>query len=158
LVRNEIDQDLKNRALSHSLSLKRLDFIELLVSHGADALSIPFIDVLRIWDPAIIRFFLDHDADFIGESPFAIAFGERIRTALRAWRECKEKHPNLSAQLQEQADRALRYFCSKGDLKWVSLLLWAGADPRSSGPTLGDDDDERENSEHTTALAQAAYS
>lgn len=75
------------------LSLKRLDFIQLLNSHGADLSSIPFIEVLRIWEPTIIRFFLDHGADFIQDSPFAVALGERIRTAIGAWRECKEKHP-----------------------------------------------------------------
>lgn len=42
-------------------------------------------------------------------------------------------------QLQEQLDCALRHFCGKGDLKWVSLLIWAGGDPRSRGPCLQKD-------------------
>ncbi len=46
------------------------------------------------------------------------------------------------AQDQEQADRALRHFCFEGDLKWVSLLMWAGADPRSAGPMFDDDEDD----------------
>jgi Mor family transcriptional regulator len=155
LVRNEASQDLKNQALRHSVSLKRRDFIELLVSSGADTSSVPFIAVLRVWEPTIIRYFLDHGADFINDSPFAVAFGERIRTALGPWRECREKYPDLAPQLQEQADRALRHFCWKGDLKWVSLLMWAGADPRSSGPTL--DDDNLDESEYCSALSAAAY-
>jgi len=156
LVRNERSQDLKNQALQQSVSLKRLDFIELLVSYGADISSVSFIEVLRVWDPAIIRYFLDHGADFIKDSPFAVAFGERIRTAISPWRECREKYSDVAAQLQEQADRALRHFCFKGDLKWVSLLMWAGADPRSSGPT-SDDDEDLDQSEHSTALRAAAY-
>lgn len=158
LVRNEPNQELKDRALSHAVSLKRLDFIQLLNSHGADLSSIPFIEVLRIWEPTIIRFFLDHGADFIQDSPFAVAFGERIRTAIGAWRKCKEKHPECASQLQEQADRALRHFCEKEDLKWVSLLMWAGADPRSSGPSLDYDGglDDSDDSEDLTALAAAA--
>ena len=68
----------------------------------------------------------------------------------------QRKTPEFASQLQEQADRALRHFCYEGDLKWVSLLLWAGADPRSSGPTL-DDDEDLDGSEHTTAIAAAAY-
>jgi len=68
-----------------------------------------------------IRYFLDHGADFITGYPFAEAFAERIRTMLGPWRECKEKYPHLAPQLQEQADRALRYFCFKDDLKWMSL-------------------------------------
>jgi hypothetical protein len=156
LVRNEANPDLKNRALRRAVSLKRLDFIELLVSHGADISSVPFIEVLQIWEPTIIRYFLDHGADFISDSPFAVAFGERIRTALGPWKECREKYPDFAPQLQEQADRALRHFAFKGDLKWVSLLMWAGADPRSSGPTL-DDDDDTDDSEYLTAIKAAAY-
>jgi len=156
LVRNEKSQDLKNRALRQAVSLKRLDFIELLVSHGAEISSVPFIEVLQIWEPTIIRYFLDNGADFVTDSPFAVAFGERIRTALRPWRECKQKYANLGPQLQEQADRALRHFCFKDDLKWVSLLMWAGADPRSSGPTLDDNDDDPDGYE--TALHAATYS
>ncbi len=156
LVRNETSQELKNDALQRAVSLKRLDFIELLISHGAEISSVPFLEVLQVWEPAIIRYFLEHGADFITDSPFAFAFGEKIRTALRPWRECREKYPSLGPQLQEQADRALRDFCFKGDLKWVSLLMWAGADPRSSGPTLDDYDDDPD--EYLTALTAASYS
>jgi hypothetical protein len=156
LVRNEESQDVKNQALQQAVSLKRLDLIELLVSHGGEVSSVPFIEVLYVWEPTIIRYFLDHGADFITDSPFAFAFGEKIRTALRPWRECREKYPGFAAQLQEQADRALRHFCFKGDLKWVSLLMWAGADPRSTGPTLDDYDDDPD--EYLTALTAATYS
>jgi hypothetical protein len=154
LVRNESSQELKNRALGKAVSFKRLDLIELLVANGAEPNSVPFIEVLEIWEPNIIRYFLDHGADFIKDSPFAVAFGAKIRTAINPWRECKEKYPDAAAQLQEQGDRALRHFCFDGNLKWVSLLMWAGADPRTSGPTLDDAEDE---SEHSTALNAAAY-
>jgi len=157
LVRAEPSSQLKNRALRRALSHKRLDLIELLVSHGAEVGSVPFIEVLMLWDPTIIRYFLDHGADFIAGYPFAEAFVEKIRTALRPWRECKDKYPDLSPQLQEQADRALRYFCEKEDLKWVSLLMWAGADPRSIGPAWGDEEG-LDESEYSSALLHAAYS
>jgi hypothetical protein len=75
-----------------------------LVSRGAENKSVPFIEVLMLWDPAIIRYFIDHGADFITDYPFAEAFFEKIRTALRPWRECKEKYPDFGPQLQEQAD------------------------------------------------------
>jgi hypothetical protein len=156
LVRNELSQETKNRALKKAVALKRLDFVELLVSNGAEILSVPFIEVLNAWDPNIIRYFLDHGADFITGYPFAFAFGDKIRTALGPWKECKEKYPHLAAQLQEQADRALRHFCFEGDLKWVSLLLWAGANQRSKGPTLHNDN-EGDESEHLTALMAATY-
>jgi hypothetical protein len=72
----------------------------------------------------------------VGGRPFAEAFGEKVRTSLRAYVEYKRAHPELAAQLQEQVDCALRHFCCEGDLKWVSLLIWAGGNPRSRGPCL----------------------
>jgi hypothetical protein len=64
---------------------------------------------------------------------------KKIRTALRPFLDCKQRYPELANALQEQADRALRKFAYDGDLKWVSLLMWAGADPRSRGLMLGDE-------------------
>jgi len=118
------------------VSARRLDLVELLLANGADIKSIPLADVLLAWEPQMMRFFLDHGADSLAGRPFAVAFGEKIRTALRPFVEYKRAHPELGVQLQEQLDCALRYFCSKGDLKWVSLLMWAGGDPRSRGPCL----------------------
>jgi ankyrin repeat protein len=154
LARHESRQEAKNQALSHAVSEKRLDFVELLVAHGAQASSIPLADVLLNWEPAMIRFFLENGADVVAGAPFAVAFREKIRTALRPFVEYKRTHPELATQLQEQADRALRHFCYEGDLKWVSLLLWAGANPRTCGPTL--DDRSADDSEcYTTALREA---
>lgn len=53
------------------------------------------------------------------------------------------------------ADMALRQFAQDGNFKWVSLMLWAGADPRSSGPTVEDSDDSEWS---TTALHEAGWS
>ena len=154
LARHEGRQEAKNQALCFAVSEKRLDFVELLIAHGAHPRSIPLRDVLLSWEPAMIRFFLENGADVVTGAPFAVAFRERIRTALRPFVEYKKTHPELAPQLQEQADRALRHFCYKADLKWVSLLLWAGANARSRGPTLDErwaDDPEC----HTTALREA---
>jgi len=112
------------------------------------------VDVLLAWNPAIIRFFLDNGADVVTGSPFALAFRERIRTALGPYLECKRSHPELADKLQEQADRALRHFCYKGDIKWVSLLMWAGADPRTPGPEIDEEDDPES---YTTGLRNACY-
>jgi hypothetical protein len=84
------------------------------------------------------------------------SFNSRWTCALCPWRECREKHSEFALQLQEQADRALRHFCERGDLKWVSLLMWARADPRSIGSSL-DEDTELDASEHLSALTAATY-
>lgn len=154
LVRHEESQVEKNRALSEAIDRRRLDLVELLIANGAEVRSVPLSEVLLSWDPEMIRYFLDNGADVVTGAPFAVAFGERIRTALRPFVEYRKTHPDVAPVLQEQADRALRHFCYEGDLKWVSLLLWAGANPRSRGPTLDDrwaDDPEC----HTTAFQEA---
>ena len=156
LARNESSQEIKNKALSDAISTKRLDLVELLIAHGAQVRSVPFAGVLCKWDPAMMRFFLENDADVITGHPFAVAFGEKIRTSLRPFVEYKKAHPEIASELQEQADRALRYFSREGDLKWVSLMLWAGANPRTRGPLL-DDRIEDDPECYTTALREACY-
>jgi hypothetical protein len=134
LARNESQIRIKNCALADAVSRHRMDFVELLVKHGAEIYSMPLADVLLAWEPNIIRFFLDRGADVISDRPFARAFGERVRSCLRIFREYKESHPDLADELNQQAESALRHFSYEGNLKWVSLLLWVGADPRRKGP------------------------
>jgi hypothetical protein len=136
IAKHDTSQSSKDAALADAASARRLDLVELLLANGAEIKSVPLADVLLSWEPKMIRFFLDHGADPLEGRPFAVAFGEKIRTALRPFIEYKRARPELAVQLHEQLDCALRYFCRKGDLKWVSLLMWAGGDPRSRGPCL----------------------
>ena len=156
LARNECEASRKNHALGLAVAKKRLDLVHVLISLGADIKAVSLVDVLLTWDPAMIRFFLDNGADVIIGAPFAVAFGERIRTALRPFVEYKKAHPELVDQLQRQADRALRYFAREGDLKWVSLMLWAGANPYTPGPSVFDEHED-DPDWHTTALREACY-
>jgi hypothetical protein len=141
LARNETSTKVKNEALAAAVRLKRFELVELLLAHGAEINGVPFADVLLTWEPKLIRFFLDRGADVATSFPFAEAFGSKVRTALRPFIEYRNAHPELASELQEQIDRALRHFSHSGDLKWVSLLLWAGANPRSRGPRLYERDD-----------------
>jgi hypothetical protein len=114
LVRNEADVNNKNKALADAIQRRRSDLVELLVEHGAEISSVPFVDVLRTWDPKTIRRFLDKGTDVVTGAPFAVAFGEKVRTALRPFVEYKKAPPELAASLQEQADRALRRMATSG--------------------------------------------
>jgi len=154
LARNDVGQEAKNQALLDAVTHRNFEFVELLLKLGADITSVPFSDVLLSWDPKLIRFFLSRGADFITGAPFAEAFTAKIRTALGPFMECKRSHPEFARELQAQADSALRYFCDSGSEKWVSLMVWAGADPRSAGPMPGEPDD---SENYTTALKQASY-
>jgi hypothetical protein len=153
LLRHAPSQQAKNDALHQAVRRRRPDVIELAVTCGAEIASVPFGDVLGTADKRMIAMFLDKGADPIIQFPFAHAFHElRAKTTLGTYLDCKRQHPELADQLQEQADMALREFCRDGNLKWVSLLMWAGADPRSLGPRLEYADDPEM---YTTAFHEA---
>jgi hypothetical protein len=156
IAKHDTNQSSKNAALADSVSLRRLDFVELLVENGAGITSVPLADVLLTWEPRLMRFFLDRGADPIKDLPFANAFGAKIRTAIRAFVEYKQAHPELAPVLSEQANMALRYFCSKGEMKWISLMLWAGADARAMGPSL-DEKDPTDADCYISAMQEACY-
>jgi ankyrin repeat protein len=154
LARNEERLQIKNKALAEAVALKRMDFVELLVSHGAEIRSVPLAKVLLTGKVQMISFFLDQGADVVTGAPFAAAFHGKVQVTLRLYIEYKKAHPEVVTALQEQADMALRYFSYDGDLRWISLLLWIGANPRSRGASLDDISDGNPKF-HTTALIEA---
>ena len=153
LLRNEPSQEAKNRALAEAVSTKRLDLVQLVVEYGAEIKAVPLIDALLTSKLAIMRYFLENGADVITDHPFENAFREEVWTSWQTFTRYKKAHPELAADLQKQAECALRYFASEGNLKWVRLLMSSGANPRSSGPVSSDDDDDPEC--YTTALKEA---
>jgi hypothetical protein len=106
--------------------------------------------VFDSWDPAIMEYFIDQDADVETDYPLARALCWKIRTALGVFKRHKDRFPSF----QDQVNMALRHHCKEGDLKWVSLLLWAGADPFAKGPDSPDKDPDPE--ENLCALEYAA--
>ena len=101
-----------------------------------------------------MQFFLDRGADPVTGNPFLIAFHSKVQRALRPFVDYKKAHPEFADSLQAQADRALRHIAGQADMKWISLLMWAGANPRSLGPDL-DDRYANDPDCHTTALREA---
>jgi ankyrin repeat protein len=116
--------------MDRALEMRRLDIVELLVEHGADPRLMDMAQVLRSWDPAIFRYFIERGADVESDQPFAQAFCEGIWTAMRPFKELLATRP----ELLEQANIALRHHCKEGDVKWAAQLLRAGADPLKPGP------------------------
>ena len=115
--------------MNRALRARRLDIAQLFVEHGFDPRLVDMKEVFATWDPQIMAYFIERGADIQQGNPFAFAFCNRIRTALRLFKDCRERVPDL----QEQANIALRHHCKEGNLKWVSLMLWAGADPYKPG-------------------------
>lgn len=136
-------------ALRHALEKRSLDLVHLLVKNGAKIHSVDMDLVFDTWDKEIIRFFIENGADCETGQPLANAFCSRIRPALAIYMQYKDKFHHF----WEQINMALRYHCREGHLKWVALLLWAGADPYTKGPISSDDDPE----EYMSALEWAAF-
>lgn len=134
-----------------ALEKKRLDIIQLLVEHGAYPKEIDMRTVFSTWDPDIMEYFVEQGADVEAGRPLAWAFCHRIQTAFCVFKKYRDRFPSFA----EQANIALRYHCKEGNLKWVSLLLWAGADPYKPGAEHYDEELDNEDS-GVSALAYAA--
>jgi hypothetical protein len=88
----------KNDALEEATKLRSLELVQLLLAHGAEINGVAFADVLLTWEPALIRLFLNSGADVVTGLPFAEAFGDKVRTALRPFIEYK-KIPSRGGRL-----------------------------------------------------------
>jgi hypothetical protein len=137
--------------MNKALQLRRLDIVKLLVEHGFDPRTVDMQRVFDSWDPEIMTYFIERGADIETGRPFAYAFSNRIRTALRVYKQHVEQVPSLRVQ----ADIALRHHCKEGNLKWISLLLWAGAEPWEPGPDSWEDE-RYEDDDELCALGFAA--
>jgi len=136
--------------LHEAIHMRRLDMVELIVAHGADIHSVEMATVFESWQPEIMKWFIERGADVETENPLAYALCHRIRTALGILKSYKYRFPSF----QEQANIALRRHCWDGNLKWVSLMLWAGAEPYVRGSS--DWNDEPDPEEDMSALEIAA--
>jgi hypothetical protein len=126
-----LQQDHRYSAVRHALEKRRVDIVKLLVEHGADVADVDMRDVFETYSPEIMEFFIAQGADLDANSPLAYALCEKIRPALGVYK----RHKDRFWTFLEQVNIALRYHCREGNLKWVSLMLWAGADQYARGRT-----------------------
>lgn len=132
LLRAGVDQEEKDDALRRAVWDRRLDLVELLVKYGGDHRDVTFDEVICTRSPPLIRWFIDRGIDLETGYPIAEAFRYRHREFLGIFMCLRDQVPTA----RQQAAMALRFHCRAGNMKWVSLLLWAGADPRARVPDL----------------------
>lgn len=149
LRENVLDQEEKNDALVRAVDRRNLDVVELLVQYGADPRAVDFETVLWSRHPGIMRWFVAHGLDLESDYGIARAFRAKHREFLGTYLSIRDQVPTAA----KQAAMALRYHAADGNLKWVSLLLWAGADPRLPVPRLDDSEVDEENLESALATA-----
>jgi hypothetical protein len=87
--------------------------------------------------------------DLETDQTIAKAFRDKQREFLGIYMGLRDKVPSA----RKQAAMALRHHAEEGNLKWVSLLLWAGADPRLRVPRI--DDRVWDEPDEETALSAA---
>jgi hypothetical protein len=121
----EVEQNERYCALQHAVWDGRFDLLNLLIDHGGDVRKPAIHEVFSSWNSDIIGLFIDLGADVISENPLAEALSNRNRIALNVYMKYRDRVPDFKRQL----NLALAHHSIKGDKKWVSLMLWAGADP-----------------------------
>jgi hypothetical protein len=149
LQENVLEQEEKDSALATAVDYRNLDIVELLFQYGANPNVIDFETVLWSRHPGIMRWFLAHGLDLESSYGIAQAFRDKHREFLGTYLNIRDHVPTAA----KQAAMALRYHAADGNLKWVSLLLWAGADPRLPVPRLDDSDVDEENIDSALAAA-----
>jgi len=127
-----IPQDEMDHALCQSVNNSRLDLIELLTSYGADIVRVCRESVICNRNPLILRWFVSHGMDLEVGNLIAYAFRIKNRGFLGPFMDIRDQVPSA----RKQASMALRFHAKNGNLKWVCLLIWAGADPRMAVPDL----------------------
>lgn len=135
-------------ALHYAVQTKRKDIVALLIQHGAKVKDVSMQTVIGTWDGEMVELFVSHGANLVKDMPIAWALINKIRTALGVLK----KYVGQQPMLIKQAEVALRYYAARGDAKWVSLMLWAGADPWSVGP-----DDAPDNGSYLRELDEPKY-
>lgn len=138
-----------NEALALAVSDRNLDLVELLIQYSADVNAIDPEEVFWSRHPGIIRCFIENGMDLESAASIAKAFRDKQREFLGIYLGVRDRITSARAQ----AAMALRYHAEKGNLKWVSLLLWAGADARLAVPRIEECDWDEEDTD--TALNAA---
>lgn len=159
LLQHETSQPAKDAALREAVWSNRPGLIALALEHGASVHAVPFQEVIETWDRPVAALFLSHGADPVTNGPFARAFKQRVKAGLGIYLDCLRARPDLADALQAQSDMALRQACQDEDVKWVSLLRWLGASPRSKGLSTDDlDHDVAEDPDYQQSALQIACS
>lgn len=75
--------------MNRVLRMRRRDMVELLVENGFDPRKVDMSAVLHSWDPGLMEYFLERGADPVEGLPFAHAFCNRVRTAVKVFKKCR---------------------------------------------------------------------
>jgi len=147
---NPAPENSSMNALWHAVERRRADIAALLLDRGMPIDSVDFGSVCYCADPTLINLFLERGADPKEGYPLYYGMKHCLNPLLGIYKTQVEKHP----ELQIQADMALCHYAREGNLRCVSLLIWAGARPDFEIPEV---EGARNDFSYTCAFEQAAY-
>ena len=147
---NPAPENSNMNALWHAVERRRADIAALLLDRGMPIDSVDFGSVCYYADPTLINLFLERGADPKDGYPLYYGMKHCLNPLLGIYKTQVEKHP----ELQIQADMALCHYAREGNLRCVSLLIWAGARPDFEIPEV---EGARNDFSYTCAFEQAAY-
>lgn len=138
-------------AVAQAASNRRLDMVEILLEHGAPVHRIDFREICQTMDQTLVARFLQLGVDPNKHNAFARSLNEhKAKPLLRIYMALREEFPALN----RQASLALYDAVREENLRWTSLLAWAGADPLCEVPyNLNEEFDDVEYT--TTAAIQS---
>lgn len=134
--------------LAFAVQHREVEIAKLLLDRGASACSVGADDVFD-GGAEMLKFFIEHGFDPTADLAYCNALRSHVHPLLFVLKEYKETFPDL----QRQAEMALCHYCQKGNLRAVSLLLWAGARADAGVPNPAYDNDPEML---TTPLEEAA--
>jgi hypothetical protein len=140
----------EGNALKVAVNHRRADIAALLLDRGVPLDSVGFQWVCYSADPDLINLFLKRGASPVDGHPFYHGFVHCLNPMLGAYKTQLEKFP----ELRIQADMALCHYAKEGNLRCVSLLLWAGARADAQIP---EEEGGRNEYAGSCALEEAAY-
>ncbi|HRQ87777.1 MAG TPA: hypothetical protein PLA50_03205, partial [Bacteroidia bacterium] len=126
LLRYDCSAGQKQTALKRAVHDGAFEICKLLVEAGAKAGDLDTDDLPCYFRRDLIQLLVDHGLDLSKDRALAnLLVDRRIKPLLGLYLRNKERFPDW----EEQAAMALCEFVSLENLKWVSLMIWAGADP-----------------------------
>jgi ankyrin repeat protein len=146
LLRNGCTNEQMADALEEAAKVGNMEICQLLVEAGAPVGELPYWCLDEIVNRPLIQYLLDHGLNLTREDGLArMLTYRRIKPLLGLFLQNRKRFP----EWEDQAAIALCEFVRKRDLKWISLMIWAKADPLRKVRQLsdrygGDPDDEKE--------------
>lgn len=140
--------------LETALNNRRSDIAELFLNCGAPLQNLDFQTICRTLNFSLMESFLRIGGDPSRDNAFARALSEiKARPLLRFYRQFRAEYPTLD----DQAALALSQAVQDEKIRWICLLIWAGADPFRPVPWNLGDAFPISQEESTTAASRAIW-